>query len=172
MLVAGVAVLVASFAAGGARSAELAACDAQHSLECRKAVAYWKHETTKARAGIEWQKERRRHEQEQRVLDARRGGSWPGFAIATIMVAAHDAKADYLAPQMVTVGRCESGLIAQKNHAGLPYWGWFQLDGGFRSDPLIVLLGWQSGYAQSRVVAEWVRVHGWGRWQCKPTGER
>lgn len=153
---------------GGAPASAAGApqCDRQHPHACQRAIAYWKHRASEADAHVAWQRAQRAHDAEQRILDARRGGSWPGYPIATLMVAAHAVHADYLAPQMLRVGRCESFPIEQQNHGGSHYFGWFQLGGHFLDDPLIQLLGWRSDIAQSLVVATWARTHGWGSWSA------
>ena len=139
-------------------------CDSAHIIDCYSSLAWQKRRIENLENAVVWQKHERAHDAEQRIRDARNGGSWPGYDVATIMVAAHSLHADYLAPLLLRVGRCESFPVEQQNHGGSPYYGWFQLGGHFLNDPLIRLLGWRSDIAQSLVAAAWARTHGWSAW--------
>lgn len=131
-------------------------CGRQHLHDCRRAIAYWKHEAAKAAAAVAWQ----RHE---RVRDTERA---TGFGV---MHALRLASALYDIPvgQLVGVANCESHLDPNaKNRtstaSGLlqfldSTWARAGLPGFSVFDP----------YANALAAARLVKQDGsWREWQC------
>ena len=94
--------------------------------------------------------------------------SWPGDAIAGIILAAHRLHASYLVPSALTVGSCESHLDPLAHNG--THLGLFQLSAWHRSDPAIRLLGWRDPYAQAIHTLGFAKRHGWGQWECRTNG--
>jgi len=97
-----------------AKAAAGTTCDARHPLNCRRAVAYWKHRHDRAEAAVMWQKRARLHE-------AERVGELLLSPYARAVAAARLAEATciaYLGPnhdcpppaETLLIARCESGI--------------------------------------------------------------
>lgn len=140
-------VLVAAAIAHAKEPPPAKTCPAGKVLECRA-------EIVRLQKAVEWQRQRS-------VVDA-----WPGDAAAAIVLACHVEHVE--CGGFLAVAQCESRM--NPNAQSGQYKGLFQLSARHRSDPLIERLGWSDPYANALHSVRYVLAHGWGEWQCTPTG--
>lgn len=127
-----------------------ARCPLDKPLQCRAALIH-------AYEAITWQRNARQHAQATTVRE---------ITLDAITWAA--AKYGVSASEMRTVGNCESHLWPFATNG--QYAGAWQLSTRHRSDPIFAVVPWQDAYAEASHVARYVKAHGWGEWQCMPSG--
>lgn len=154
-----------------ARAPHARECDQQHTEACRRAVAYWRHRAARAEAAVTWQR-RARATEVRHVLERVRGAQPFAYsarlAYAACLSFERDPKRCKPPGEMLSVGRCESGLKIHNPNPSSTADNWLQYLTSTWASTVVAKLGWFSRYDPMAVAiaAESASRTGWDAWRA------
>jgi hypothetical protein len=173
-LVAVLLVVACSAAADVRPAAAGTRCDANHPLNCKRAAAYWRQQAHRAEAAAAWQRKARRAEV-SRVLAETRGRQPFAYAakLAYMACRSFSAYPSRCRPpsEMLSVGRCESGLQVSDPNPSSTADGWMQFLSGTWNNTTAGRLGFSRYDVIAMGIATAGIVHhdgSWRQWVCQP----